>query len=83
MLLETIIAMLVFGVMGAAVLSGLSTAHRAGAKIEQQPMAEVIARNQMEYVLSLPYVEPPSPLSRSKPSGACRSVLQHRDLPGW
>ena len=59
LLVETVIAVLVFGLVGAAVMSGLATTHRSGFKIEVQSNAESIARNQMEYVFSLPYQEPP------------------------
>lgn len=46
--------------MGSAVLTGLSTSHTASAVTKEQSLAENIARNQMEYVFSLPYSAPTS-----------------------
>ncbi len=58
--METVVATLVFALVGTAVLSGVSTAHTSGARTERQSKAENIARDQMEYVYSLPYVAPPA-----------------------
>ncbi len=58
MLLETVVAVMVFSMVGTAVLAGLSTSYRAGAKVEAQAEAENIARNQMESIFSQPYREP-------------------------
>ena len=58
--METTIALAIFGIVGAAVLSGLSTANISGRETDIQSNSENIARNQMEYVFSLPYQEPPS-----------------------
>ncbi len=60
LLVETIIAVLVFSIVGSAVLVGLSTTHTSGARTKSQSTAENIARNQMEYMFSLPYQDPPS-----------------------
>ena len=60
LLLETVIAVLVFTLVGAATLSGLSITQIAGALIEEQSAAENIGRNQMEYIMTLPYQAPPS-----------------------
>lgn len=57
---ELIIAIAIFVLVSAAVMSGLSTMHRSGGKTEEQSLGENIARNQMEYVFSLPYQAPPS-----------------------
>ena len=59
-LMETMIAVMVFALIGTAVLSGVSMAHTSGASTERQSTAENIARNQMEYIFSLPYQNPPS-----------------------
>lgn len=59
-LMETVIAVMVFALVGTAVLSGVSTAHTSGATTERQSTAENIARNQMEYAFSLPYQNWPS-----------------------
>lgn len=57
---ELVIAIAIFVLVSAAVMSGLSTMHRSGGRTEEQSMGENIARNQMEYVFSLPYQAPPS-----------------------
>lgn len=60
LLLEVLIASMVMTLVGGAVLGGLSLSHRSGAKVEQHSVAENIARNQMEYVYSQPYLTSPS-----------------------
>ncbi len=60
LLVETVLAVVVFTLVGTAVMAGLSTAHSSGAGTERQSVAENIARNQMEYMFSLPYQDPPS-----------------------
>ena len=57
-LLETVIATIVFALVGTAVLAGLSTMYKSGSITEKQSVAENIARNQMEFVFSQPYREP-------------------------
>ncbi len=59
MLVEVVVAVGVFALVGTAVLAGMSTTHLSGAKTESQSVAENVARNQMEYVFSLPYQTPP------------------------
>ena len=63
LLLDSVMSMAIFILAGSAVLSGVSTVQRSGALTESQGTAERLARNQMELVLSLPYVEPPATLS--------------------
>ena len=58
LLLESMIAITVFAVVGGAVLSGTSTALSTGTIIEGQSVAEEIARNQMENVFNQSYQEP-------------------------
>ena len=58
LLLETVIAIMVFSLVGVAVLGGLSTAYTSGAKTEVQSVAENLARNQVESIFSGPYREP-------------------------
>ena len=58
LLLESMIAITVFAVVGGAVLSGTSTALSTGSIIEGQSVAEEIARNQMESVFNQSYQEP-------------------------
>ena len=59
-MMEMVVAMVVLGLVGTAVLAGLSTTHMSGAKTEGQSVAENIARNQMEHIFALPYQAPPS-----------------------
>ena len=59
LMLEVVFAVVVFTLVGVAVLSGLSITHISGAKIEGQPVGENIARNQMEHIFSLQYQPPP------------------------
>lgn len=58
-LLESVMAVLLFSVVGSAVLSGLSTVHRSSATTERQAVLENIARNQMNYLNSQPFVVAP------------------------
>ena len=57
-LLETVIALAMFSSAGTAVLMGVSAAHISSDRVEAHAIAENLARNQMEYVLSLEYVAP-------------------------
>ena len=57
-LLETVVAVIIFSLVGTAVLAGLSTAYTSGSITETQSVAENIARNQMESVFNQPYREP-------------------------
>ena len=54
-LLESIVAVTVFTMVGGATLVGLSAIQRVRVNLERQAMAENIARNQMEYIFSLDY----------------------------
>ena len=58
LLLETLVAITVFALVGGAVLSGMSTALNTGSIVEGQSVAEEIARNQMESVFNVSYQEP-------------------------
>lgn len=60
LLLETMVAITVFAVVGGAVLSGTSTALNTGSLVEGQSVAEEIARNQIESVFNQPYQGPQS-----------------------
>jgi hypothetical protein len=55
MLLETVVAIIVFALIGTTVLVGVSTARRSGAIVDHQSIAENVARNQMEYTFSRAY----------------------------
>ncbi len=68
MFIETILVVMIFSVVGTAVLSGISGTRSSGARTERQGFAENIARNQMEYIFTLPYQEPPSTYPLIDPS---------------
>ena len=59
MMVESLIAVSVFTLLGAAVLSGSTPTRNASARAEQAAVAENIARNQLETVLAAPYQDPP------------------------
>ncbi len=57
-MMEALVASAVFSLVGVAVLSGLSTMNLAGAKTDEQSVAENITRNQIEFLFSRSYREP-------------------------
>ena len=59
MMVEALIAVSVFTLLGAAVLSGSTATRNASARAEQAAVAENIARNQLETILAAPYQDPP------------------------
>ena len=59
LLLETVVAIIVFALIGTTVLVGVSTARRSGDIVDKQSIAENVARNQMEYLFSRAYKAPP------------------------
>ena len=59
LLLETVVAVIVFALIGTTVLVGVSTARRSGEIVDAQSIAENVARNQMEYTFSRAYKAPP------------------------
>ena len=54
LMVEVVVAVVLFGFVGSAVLAGLSTAHTSGARTKAQAVAENLARNQLEDVFSQP-----------------------------
>lgn len=58
-LMETVIALAMFSSAGTAVLLGVGAAHISSDRVKASAVAENLARNQMEYVLSQTYVAPP------------------------
>ena len=62
-MLETVVAVVIFTLVGTAVLAALSTAHTSGARTESQSIAENLARNQMEDAFCRAYQEPELDLS--------------------
>ena len=60
LIVEAVVSITVFTIVGSGVLAAVSTTQIAGAQVERQSIGENIARNQMEYIFSLPYQNPPS-----------------------
>ena len=58
-LLETIMAITIFAALGTAVMVGIRTANISGVIVDEQSIAEKLARNQLEYVFTQDYVSPP------------------------
>lgn len=56
MLIETLIALVILGIISVAFLSGLATASKANIITDEQATAESLARNQMEWVKETDYV---------------------------
>ncbi len=57
-LLQTVVASIIFALVGTAVLAGLSTMLYLRGLTEEQSIAENVARNQMEYIFTQAYREP-------------------------
>ena len=60
MLVETMIAVTILGVIGTAVATSLSTARTSGTRVEEAATADNIARNHMASVFAAPYQSPPT-----------------------
>ena len=58
-LMETVIALAMFSSVGTAVLLGVGAAHKSSDVVNTSAIAENLARNQMGYVTSFTYVNPP------------------------
>ena len=70
LLVEVLAALLILGLVGSAVLTGVSTTHRSRSTVQRQSLAENIARNQVEYIFSQPFQPPPTPyLTVTPPAG--------------
>ena len=59
-MVETMIAVTIIGVIGTAVAAGLSTVSTSGTRVEEAAIAENIARNHLESVFAAPYQVPPT-----------------------
>ncbi len=55
LLIETVIALTVFGVLGSVVLSGVQTSHISKRNFDSQSVAENLVRNQLERTLEQTY----------------------------
>ena len=59
-LLESIMAITIFAALGTALMVGIRTANVSGDVVDEQSIAEKLARNQMEYVFIQAYLSPPA-----------------------
>lgn len=57
--MEVVVALAVLTLVGAASLAALRTSYQSGAVTEEIAVADNLARNQIEYILSQPYQVPP------------------------
>ena len=60
LMVEALIAVLIFTMLGVAALIGLQTTLTAGNRTQGQSIAESVARSQMEFVFSQAYQDPPT-----------------------
>ncbi len=58
-LLESVMAITIFAALGTALMVGIRTANISGEIVDEQSIAEKLARNQMEYVFTQDYLSPP------------------------
>ena len=58
-LLETVVAVIIFALIGAATMVGIQTSTVTGESVEDKSIAEILARNQMEHVFNQEYKAPP------------------------
>jgi Tfp pilus assembly protein PilV len=77
-LVEVVISVLLFAMVGSAVLGGVSMTQTSGARVKVQSTAENLGRNQMEYVFALPYQAPPStyPTIETPPTYALSALAE-------
>jgi type II secretory pathway pseudopilin PulG len=61
-LIETLIGVVVFGLIGIAILSSLAVSSRANVTNADLTRAESLARNQMEYIKSQAYIDDANPV---------------------
>ena len=59
LILETVVALSVFGVVGTSLMSGIQTSYLSKTQFDIRSRAENIVRNEMETVFAQPYQPPP------------------------
>lgn len=60
LLIESVVAIMVFALVGVAVMEGISASRHNGSLVERKSIGERIARNQMENVFNSAYIPPQS-----------------------
>ena len=85
-LLEVLVALGILGFIGVAFLSGVGTSSRATRTLDQQVVAEELAREQLANVMSLPFadsytvtISPPGQYLLSLDSGTAAPVAGKSD----
>lgn len=83
MLSESIVAVVTLTLVGTAVLTGVSTLYISRTTVEGQSTAENLGRNQLEYMSSLPYQDPPTAYPTiTPPSGFTVTATAEEYVPG-
>ena len=83
LLLEVVVALSLFSLVGEAIMMGLSTVHKSSSVTSEQSVAENVARNQMEQVFSLAYQVPPTSYpSVATPPGFGVTAASEEYVPG-
>ena len=60
LMVEAVVSVFIFTTLGVAMLVGFQTTQTVGNKMEGQSIAENVARNQMEFLFSQAYQDPPT-----------------------
>lgn len=74
--MESIFAIMILGLIGSAVLSGVSTLHISGSKTKARSDFENVARNQMEDTLNQTYQNPPFTYPSIPAPAGCTATSQ-------
>ena len=81
-LIEALIAVFVFTVVGVLALRGVSTTRTLGNTLDGQAAAEHLARSQMEYALAQPYASPTNPYPTVTPPQNYGVTIANQSVPG-
>jgi type II secretory pathway pseudopilin PulG len=80
LLMETLIAVSVFTLLGAAVMTSMSATGRAAQSIDENATSENLARNQIETVLAAAYQDPPHTFATITPPAGYAVTAQAVEL---
>ena len=81
-MMEALVAVFVFTVVGVLALRGLSTTRTLGNKLDGQTVAEHVARSQMEHALAQPYASPPNAYPAIVPPANYSVAIANQSVPG-